>query len=212
VATVEVRLLGTVELVVDGRPVKVGGAKVRALVALLALKSRKVVPAQDLIDAIWGEHPSPAVRDALFYHLGVLRKVLREHDAGAALVTSDPGYKLRADTDLQRFAHHMRAGTVALHRKDFPRAAAELSIALGLWRGPALGDVRRFAFAEAEANVIEELRLTCLEAWVDAELSWGHGEMLLAPLRESLAEYPTRQRLWESAMIALYRTGRTGEA
>src|SRR3546814_17000353 len=59
-----VGLLGELEVFDDaGTEVSVNGAKLRSLLAVLALNAGRAVPTDDLVDALWGEDPPPAVRN-----------------------------------------------------------------------------------------------------------------------------------------------------
>jgi hypothetical protein len=91
-------------------------------------------------------------------------------------------------------------------------AADRLSGALNLWRGHALADLRDFRFAADRAVALEEQRLTCLESWADAQLASGRADSLVPQLQELVIAHPTRERLWEQLMLALYRTGRQDAA
>src|SRR6266508_3597855 len=51
----EFRILGPLEVWDEGREVSLGGHKPRALLALLLLHRNEVVPADRLIDELWGE-------------------------------------------------------------------------------------------------------------------------------------------------------------
>ena len=91
-------------------------------------------------------------------------------------------------------------------------AAQSLTEALNQWRGEALADLREFEFADVRAVALGNQRLTSLETWADAELACGRADALLRPLQDLVTEHPTRERLWEQLMIALYRTGRQDAA
>jgi DNA-binding SARP family transcriptional activator len=54
---VEFLLLGPLEAVESGQPIPLGGRQQRALLAVLLLRPNEVVPADQLIDALWGERP-----------------------------------------------------------------------------------------------------------------------------------------------------------
>lgn len=209
---VRVELLGPLQVTVDGRLVAAGGPKLRAIVAVLGLAGGRVVSVEDVLDAVWGEDLPATARNTLQYHVGVLRKTLAAHGATSCLVTRDPGYSLTADTDLAEFKARVAAGDRAAVLDEHATAASHYAEALSLWRGNALADVRQFPFADARAVAMESFRLTCAEAWTDSELALGHAEQVIAPLQDLLTENPTRERLWEQLMVALYRTGRQDAA
>ncbi|MBD3945607.1 BTAD domain-containing putative transcriptional regulator [Nocardioides ganghwensis] len=209
---VRVELLGPLQVTVDGRLVAAGGPKLRAIAAVLGLAGGRVVSVDELLAAVWGEDLPATARNTLQYHVGVLRKTLAAQGAAGCLTTRDPGYSLSADTDVAEFKAHIAAGSRGAALGDHTTAAEQYAAALSLWRGNALADLWQFPFAEGRAVALESCRLTCAEAWSDAELALGRSEDLIAPLQDLIAENPTRERLWEQLMVALYRTGRQDAA
>jgi DNA-binding SARP family transcriptional activator len=114
VGSIEIRLLGTLELRIGEATVPVRSRKQRAVLAVLALDVGKTVSTGRLIEALWGESPPPAARNSLEAHVSRLRKLLGEHGCAAeALRTQSPGYVLEAGTDLAQF-ECMRADASAL--------------------------------------------------------------------------------------------------
>ena len=86
-------LLGSLRLVVDGRPDDVRGPKRRAVLALLALAGGRAVTVNQLLDALWPEAPPESGPAALRSHVSRLRAHLGP--AAAALETVSGGYRLR---------------------------------------------------------------------------------------------------------------------
>lgn len=209
---VQVELLGPLQVRVDGELVAPGGPKLRAIIAMLALAGGRIVSVDDLLEGVWGEDLPATARNTLQYHVGVLRKALAAYDAADALVTRDPGYALVAGTDVSRFLERSSAASREATAGRHEEASVAYTEALNEWHGNALADLREFEFAEARAVALESQRLTCLEAWADAELASGRSDALIAPLQELVSENPTRERLWEQLMVALYRTGRQDAA
>ena len=83
------------------------------------------------------------------------------------------------------------------------------------WRcggGPALAEVADEAFAQAERNRLEELRVAALEDRLAADLDLGGHAAAVAELEELAGRYPFRERLAGLLMLALYRSGRQAEA
>ncbi len=90
----ELRILGPLEAVDDdGRPLALGGPRVRAVLAELLLHANKVVSTEHLIDAVWGESPPPTAAGALQVHVHSLRKAL----GADRIVTRAPGYAIRVN-------------------------------------------------------------------------------------------------------------------
>ena len=204
----EYRILGPLEVVEQGLPLALGGARQRALLALLLTRANEVVSTDRLIDELWGERPPKAAANALQYHVSRLRKLLA---SGGAIVTKEPGYLIRVEPnelDLLRFERLVEEG-----QRSPPEVAARLlREALALWRGPALADVADESFAQAEILRLEELRLLALEQRIDADLALGCAAELVAELEALVREHPLREGLRAQLMLALYRSGRQAEA
>ncbi|MFI6793561.1 AfsR/SARP family transcriptional regulator [Nonomuraea sp. NPDC050383] len=192
----------------DREPVPLGGPRLRALLALLALDAGRVVGADLLVDGLYGELPPEGVANALQSQVSRLRRALgRErvefHPAGYRLV-ADP-----EDVDAHRFARLAAEGRRALAAGDARRAAGLLHEALGLWRGRPLADVPH---AGPAAAGLEELRLAATEDRIQADLELGRHRELVAELRRLTAAHPLRERPHSQLMRALYGDGRQAEA
>jgi DNA-binding SARP family transcriptional activator len=201
------RVLGPLEAVADGEPVRLPAGKPRALLARLLLDAPRVVAGETLIDALWGTAPPTSARKVLQGYVSRLRKALG-HDR---IETRSPGYLLRAEPaeiDLSRFEQLAEAGRA---EADPARRARLLGDALALWRGPGLVEFSE-PFARVAARRLAELRLAVLEQQIDAELELGRHEQLVAELEALVAEEPLRERPRRQLMLALYRSGRQAEA
>jgi DNA-binding SARP family transcriptional activator len=198
---IEFRLLGPFE-----GPMAMPGGKPRALLARLLLDAERVVAADALVEALWGESPPPSAPKVLQAHVSALRKVL----GAEAIETRAPGYALRgATSDLARFEEL----TERARSEDEPeQRAGLLAEALGLWRGDPLAEFRREPFAEAAAARLLELRLEAVAQRIDADLALGRHESLVGELRALVREEPLRERLRGQLMVALYRCGRQADA
>ena len=204
----EFRILGPLEVVYDGRSLPLGGARQRALLALLLTRANEVVSADRLIDELWEAQPPRTATNSLQYHVSQLRKALAP---SGAILTRDPGYMIRVgpdELDLLRFER-----LLAEARDAAPAAAARLlREALALWRGPALADLGEESFARAEVLRLEAVRLEALERRVEADLALGRADELVAELESLVREHPLRERLRAALMRALYASGRQAEA
>ena len=138
----EYRLLGPLEARGDAGPVALGGAKPRALLALLLLDAGRTISSARLVDELWGEHAPASARKMVQINVSRLRKVLPP----GALRTHAAGYCLEIDAgalDLGRFERLTGEGRAALAAGDPATAADRLAAALALWRGRAFAGVRR---------------------------------------------------------------------
>ncbi|MFE1548805.1 ATP-binding protein [Streptomyces sp. NPDC058718] len=211
------RLLGPLTLTgAGGAPMAAaGGPKVRALLARLLLDAGRSVPVDRLVDGLYGEEPPAGAQGALQAQVSRLRRVL---PPGVAVEFSPAGYRLTvgapaADVDALRFEALAGEGARAGAAGDPVRAAGLLREALGLWRGPALSDVRDAPFAAGQAARLEGLRLDAVEEWAAAELATG-GDLpfVVRELGRSAREHPLRERLRGLHMRALGAAGRQAEA
>ena len=214
--TVQIRVLGPLEIAWAGRPVDLGGLKARALVARLLVDRGLIVSVDRLIDSLWGEHDGDGPEIALRSTISRLRKRLRE--AGITddlIVTRAPGYALDVaaeHTDVYVFEQMVADGKRQLARRRPSEAVRVLEEAQGLWSGAAYSEVRDEPFARAEARRLEELLLAAIETRLDAALTMGRHESLIGELETLTSRHPMRERLWSQRMLALYRSGRQAEA
>ncbi|MFD8418419.1 BTAD domain-containing putative transcriptional regulator [Streptomyces sp. NPDC059466] len=206
---VRYRILGTTQaLRADGTAVPVGGARLRALLTVLALRPGRTVPAALLVDEVWGDDPPAAAPAALQALVGRLRRAL-----GAGVVDSvDGGYRLVAaadDIDLHRFERLAGEGARALADGDPSKAAVILDDALALWHGPALADLPDRA---AESARWETRRLDVRRARLGAALALGHAEQSLPELTALCDLHPLDEPLHALRLRALRDAGRPAEA
>ncbi len=208
----EFRLLGPVEALRDGRSIALGGAKPRALLALLLLHANEVVSRDRLIDALWGDRPPGSADHSLDVQVSRLRKAFEPDEL---LVTRSGGYVLEVEPeaiDVRRFERLLEAGRRANADGKPAEALEALEAALGLWRGNALADLVYEEFARTEIDRLEELRLVATEERIDAMLALGQHDTVIPELEALTAKHPLRERLRGQLMLALYRAGRQAEA
>ena len=210
----ELGLLGPLEVRIDdGAPVALGGVRQRALLAVLALHANQVVSTDRLIDELWGEHPPSTAVHTVQVFVSRLRGALGP--AGERLLTRPPGYVLELgadELDAARCERLYDSGRSTLRAGDASVAVALLQIAQALWRGPPLADFTYEPFAQAAIARLEELRLSCREEIIEAELALGRHQQLVPELEAFVRERPLRERARGKLMLALYRCGRQAEA
>ena len=193
----EFGILGPLEVRENGRPIELGAAKPRALLAVLLLNANRLVSTDALISSLWGERPPGTASKALQVYVSQLRKALGRD----RILTRSPGYELRVET-----------GELDLDRFEQLVATEEFGEALALWRGAPLADFAYEPFAQAEIARLEELELSCLERRIDADLAEGEHAVLVGELEALVREHPLRERLRAQLMLALYRSGRQADA
>lgn len=218
VKTVAVRfgILGPTQVrLADGRDLALRGSRLRALLVLLLLDAPRVVPAQRLVDGLYGADPPGGAANALQSQVSRLRQALAAGGERVLVEFQPAGYRLAVDRDefdAHRFVRLAADGRRALAAGDHGRAAALLRPALDLWRGAPLADVLDAPFARVEAARLAELRLGAVEDRVEAMLGLGGYQPLVAELVELVAAHPLRERLRGQLMRALDGSGRRVEA
>ena len=199
----EIRLLGLVEASHDGRVLALGGAKPRALLAMLALHANAPVSADRLIEGLCGESQPATAHKLVQVLVSQLRKQLA--GSGAEIVTRGRGYELRVDPDA---VDALRFERLLTSRENGSRSLE----ALAMWRGPPLDDLADEPFAASEIRRLEDLWLEAREAAIEAALAEGRQAAVLGELDDLVREHPLRERLHSQRMLALYRCGRQAEA
>jgi len=205
------RILGPLEILdTRGARIHVSGNKRRALLATLVVRAGQTVSMTRLIEELWGAAPPANATNALQAHIGRLRKAMAtacgETDR---LVTRPTGYTLLLNDNETDAAEFTRLLTAA-RAEDNPTAL--LRSALSLWRGPALDGCVAGDICAAEASVLEECRLSAMEALYDTSLRNGRHAEVIAELAESTAVFPLRERFYDQLMEALCRAGRQSDA
>ncbi|WP_411078744.1 BTAD domain-containing putative transcriptional regulator [Streptomyces sp. cmx-18-6] len=192
----------------DGTAVALGGARLRALLTVLALHPGRAVPAGVLVDEVWDGDPPADAAGALQALVGRLRRALGR----SAVESVESGYRLAAApdaVDLHRFERLAGEGSRALEQGEADRAVAVLDEALALWDGPPLADLPD---RTASASRLESRRLDARRARLDALRTLGRGEEALWELAALCAAHPLDEPLQALRVRALRDTGRTAEA
>ena len=205
------RILGPLEALDGERQLPLGGAKQRAVLAVLLLHANETLTRDVIVDELWGEDAPPTAAKVLQNCVSALRKELPPDTirtvAGAYSITLEPG-----ELDRDRFERLLAEGRAALEAGDHADAAEQFRRALALWRGAPLSDFSYEGFAQNEIKRLEELHVAALEDRIEAELALGHHDELVPELEALVTRHPLRERLRGQLMLALYRAGRQAEA
>jgi DNA-binding SARP family transcriptional activator len=180
--------------------------------ACLALRRGQVVPADRLIEDLWGEQAPAGASVTLRANVSNLRSALGD---AAVVVARKPGYVLdlpRDAVDADRFEDLCASGRRLMAAGDLARAASVLQDALGLWRGPVMTGASVPPSLAGRLAGLDGLRLSALEDRIEADLVLGRHSEVVGELEALVAEYPLVERLRELQMLALYRAGRQADA
>ncbi|MGY1808717.1 BTAD domain-containing putative transcriptional regulator [Blastococcus sp. SYSU D00669] len=214
------RVLGPLEVSgTDGRPLDVGGAKPRALLALLLADANRVVAVDRIVATLWGDDPPPTVTGTLQAYVSHLRRVLEPdrgpREAPSVLLTRAPGYLLRTeagDLDALRFPELVEEAERALEGGDPARGVSLLDQALKLWRGEPLAELGDTPSAATDRLRLVELHVRARERRCDALLALGRADAAVTDLQDLVAQNPLRERLWARLVTALYAADRQADA
>jgi len=213
-------LLGSLEVRdASGGVVDLGGAQPRKVLGMLLAADGRVVSPETLIDAMWGDAPPATAPGTLQTYVSRLRRVLepgrRPRGAARVLVTDPQGYRLAIDADTvdaRRFEALADAGRDLAAAGRAAEAASALREAESLWRGPALAEYREEEWARGVAARLEERRLAVQEQRMELDLALGRAAEVAAEAAAAVHAEPLRERRWGLLALALYRSGRQGEA
>ncbi|MGM0618755.1 MAG: BTAD domain-containing putative transcriptional regulator [Actinomycetota bacterium] len=205
------RVLGPVQVEVDGRTLALGTPRQRTVLGVLLLHHGEVVSTSALVDALWGTAPPRTAGHSLQTYVSGLRSII----GSDRITTRPPGYVAHVEAeelDVCHFERLVAAAREALAAHDPAGAAERLDRALSWWRGEPLADVTAELSQAGELARLEALHLTALESWSEAQLALGRHETVLPELERLTRDHPLRERLWRHRMLALYRSGRSAEA
>lgn len=174
---------------------------------MLGLHDGSVVPADTLVELLWGEDPPRTADKALQTHISALRRTLGD----GFVLTQGAGWVLAdSEVDASQYKTATRLGRAAAAAGDTSQAVARFDEALALWRGiPELPDGRR---GTTEKTRWMEGHAALVEDRADALLATGRAAEVIGDLEAAVADAPLRERRWGQLMLALYRAGRQGEA
>ncbi|CNG27513.1 DNA-binding transcriptional activator [Mycobacterium tuberculosis] len=196
----------------SGNAIALKGPRHRAVLARLIIARGRVVPVSLLVDDLWMDPPSDGV-GAVRTFVAALRRVLEPdrppRTPSRLLITEGPGYALRPGPDGVDAWRFERAVTATSPPSEL---LATLDEALDQWRGPAYAEFADEPWAGAERSRLAELRLRATERRAEARLALGLAADAVPDLDAHVAEHPWREDAWRLLALALYRTGRQGDA
>ncbi|WP_046728875.1 AfsR/SARP family transcriptional regulator [Streptomyces humi] len=224
----DIGLLGALDVTENGVSIAPTAPKPRQLLALLALRADQVVPVATLVEELWAGTPPRSARTTLQTYVLQLRELIATalrrpagpggpgtRSAKDVLTTLPGGYLLAAGggrNDIREFERLHELGCRAMDEENHADASRTLRQALDLWSGQPFADVSTGAHLAMEARRLEESRLCALDRRIEADLRLGRHRELLAELTVLTSRYRSHENLHAQFMLALYRSGRRGEA
>ncbi len=208
--TIDIRILGPVELAIDGEPVHIGGDRPLTLLAALTIDIGHAVPVDRLIVDVWDDDLPEAAEADLQSHISRIRGVV----GTTSLLTGDHSYTLDLApeaVDAVRF-ERLTLEAERLLPEDAEAALEACVEGMRLWRGTPFGSLADLRFLQPAAARLLELRSSAIEIRLEADLALGRHARAIPMLETLVTEYPYRERLWFLLADALARDGRRVEA
>jgi predicted ATPase/class 3 adenylate cyclase/DNA-binding SARP family transcriptional activator len=207
----EIGVLGPVVVFGDNEaPMPLRSPLQRLLLAVLASRSGRVVPADELVEALWGDvlpaQPSAALQSQVFR----LRRQLGQ--AGNWVETHGAGYRLTCDPERIDAGHFERLVTRARDQAVPQETLRLVESALALWRGRAYLEVAEHPALRAEAIRLEDLRVEAAEQRAELLTTLGRAAEAARAMEDLADQQPLRERPVALRMRALARDGRQVEA
>ena len=206
---VQVRLLGPVDLRINGSSAPVAGLRRLAVLAVLALQVGEVVSTNHLIDVVWSGRAPRTAANTLQRHVSYLRSLL---GSKTAIGYQSPGYILNLDgeaTDALAAARLIGVGMTAI---DPTQRVQHLQTAIGLWRGQPLMDVVALPRLNEQAERLNHLLLQAKQSLAQARLALGQNVQAINELEPLTRKHPLHEQIHTQLILALYRVGRQHDA
>ncbi|WP_028926296.1 BTAD domain-containing putative transcriptional regulator [Pseudonocardia acaciae] len=212
--TIQVKVLGPLELSGHGDPFTIGSMKVRCLLALLALRANQAVGQAEIVDVLWDDSPPDSAINLVHTYVARLRRVLRDAEnpvtGGPTIVATRGGYRMSVRDD-QLDAARFRA-IADRARVSGSVAHCLLADALDCWRGPVLADLPATMTGHPSALALAGLRLAVALDYADVMHDLGHDSAAVERLRTVAYEEPLHERLNAKLMRALAAAGQRAAA
>jgi len=208
------RVLGPLEVEVQGVNADLGGPLPRRLLSALLAAEGRPIPDATLAELVWEAERPAVLSSALQVTVSRLRAALGP-TGRANLVRTSGGYRFRIDpeqTDAGQFAARIELAGEALASGDAERAVRLYGSALRLWRGRPWSELADTPETTGPRVRLNELREVAVEELQAARLASGDAAGAVAALSEAVAAAPYRERRWELLVLGLYRGGRQGHA
>ncbi|WP_327382804.1 AfsR/SARP family transcriptional regulator [Streptomyces sp. NBC_01207] len=209
------RLLGALDVQIDGKTITLGSSRQRTVLTTLLLARNRVVSVERLIATVWQGNEPATARNQIAILVGALRRLFKDAaGVGDLIVTSHPGYIMTLSThqlDIATFEERVSRARQAARQEKPAEACKHIDDALSLWRGRALEGVLGEP-AESTATHLEELRLDLLEERAGLQLQFGRHRALIGELTALVREHPLREQSRSWLMLAEYRSGNRARA
>lgn len=208
VPAVSIRVLGPMELLVDGDAPDLPSRRQRTLLAALVVGHGRPVSVTDLVDAVWDDDPPDGARTTLQTYVSRVRRLVGQE----SILHSPAGYRLGDEvaTDVAD-VRRLVAELTSLDRGD-PRCADLAEQALARWTGPALAEFADTEWFRAAVVELNEMRANLIDIAAEGMIVSQRCPQAIALLEQGLASNPLREPSQILLVRALHGAGRTTDA
>jgi len=211
---VQFSLLGPVRAWRRPAELDLGPSRQRAILALLLVRANQLVPVEDMVELLWGQHPPGSAVNTIHKYIGAIRRLLEpglEARASGRWLTRHGGaYRLAADESM--------SDLIAFRRmvKDAGRAVAEgrpadaldlLLEALALRQGACGEDLDLRGQNRDYFTAVDREYIAALASAADAALASAQASRILPLLRQAALSEPLNESLQAHLMLVLAATG-----
>lgn len=204
----------------DGTSMQVGGAKLRLLLAVLAVRDNRPVNTHVIEELLWGENAPRSSASNIQTYVWQIRRMLQDATpaGGDRLSHLSGSYRLDLapeECDFLEVSHLYREAVDALQREDVPTAFGLFTRVLDTWHGnpfPATAGSSPSYALTGESRRAEELYLSVHEGHLVTALLLGRYHEVIVSLQRLIAEHPLRERLHLVLMCALWLNGNPSAA
>lgn len=210
----KVRMLGSLEILVRGRPVDLGRPRQQIVLATLLLNDGYVTPTYRLVEAIYDDNPPTTSRTQIHICISALRRLFADHGYPDVIKRRDQGYVFHypeAEIDAKQFTRLAEEAVRARDEGKIEEAVRIYRQALSLWRG-SMFEGMASRLVQSVAPRFTEQRIMINEDCIRLELELGRHREQIAEITALVSQYPLREQLSGMLMTALYRSGRKAEA
>ncbi len=189
----------------------------RLLLTRLLIEDGRPVSLTELCHSLWGDEQPTAAVSSIRAYISRLRSVLDpdRKSRSSVLISGAAGYTLAVPREARNattFEAHVLRAHAAFAREQLPLARAEIDTALGLWRGPALGEAAEEPFALREGARLNAARQDAGELLAAILIAQGDLVPAVSVAEQLTVGAPLREVSWSLLMRALYAAGRPVEA
>lgn len=208
----DLRVLGPLELNINGATLWLGAPKQQCVLALLAVQANQVVGIEELVDELWPDRcpPASAVVNIRSYAATLRRLLAAAEGMRDRISRRGTGYLLHADPDeldLLAFREECRRGQQEAESGNHPEAATMLSDALSRWKGPMLAGLRHGPGLAARCVAAEAERIAAVEHLAALHIAMHEPHRAIPALHEHVRAQPLRESAHALLIRALHESG-----